>query len=148
MAFNFVDRVSTYANRALVTPENGEAFYATIVRADAPVTDGTPLNAETFNTMQEDFLEKTGGEVNGTLNFTNDGEYLMIDKTRTFNGKLYKTNMGIGTWAGYGCISWELREDGVLQSRLEVHPNAVYFRDAAGARHAMIVGTAVSASVE
>lgn len=52
MAIEFVDRVPTYANRMKVTPEGGNTFYATVERADSPVTNGTPLNAETFNSMQ------------------------------------------------------------------------------------------------
>lgn len=52
MAIEFVDRVPTYANRVKVTPEDGTAYYATVERADSPVTNGTPLNAETFNAMQ------------------------------------------------------------------------------------------------
>lgn len=51
---DFVDRVPTYANRMKVTPESGSAFYATIERADVPITEGTPLNAETFNGLQAD----------------------------------------------------------------------------------------------
>ena len=52
MSINFTDRVPTYANRVRVTPESGSAFYATIERADSPLTEGTPLNAATFNSMQ------------------------------------------------------------------------------------------------
>lgn len=39
------DRQPLRPNRVLVTPENGSApFYATIIRADEPVDEGTPLN--------------------------------------------------------------------------------------------------------
>ena len=47
----FVDRESAYPNRYLVTPDNGSPYYALLVRADEPVTPGTPLNAETFNNL-------------------------------------------------------------------------------------------------
>ena len=40
----FVDRVSAYPNRYLVTDENGNAYYAVLERADEPITPGTPLN--------------------------------------------------------------------------------------------------------
>lgn len=53
MAIEFVDRVPTYANRMKITPESGAAYYATIERADSPIENGTALNAETFNQMQE-----------------------------------------------------------------------------------------------
>lgn len=54
MAIQFVDRVPTYANRVKITPESGDAYYATMERADSPIENGTPLNAETFNKMQAD----------------------------------------------------------------------------------------------
>lgn len=47
----FVDRVSAYPNRYLMTTEDGSARYVVLERADEPVTVGTPLNAETFNTL-------------------------------------------------------------------------------------------------
>jgi len=51
MSVNFKDRVSTYPNRYLVTPENGTAYYVTLERADEPTTMGTPLNAATMNKL-------------------------------------------------------------------------------------------------
>jgi hypothetical protein len=47
----FVDRVSAYPNRYLMTDENGHASYVVLEKADEPTTVGTPLNAETFNGM-------------------------------------------------------------------------------------------------
>lgn len=47
----FEDRVSANPNRVLITPESGDAFYATVVRADNPEKVGTPLTADTFNEM-------------------------------------------------------------------------------------------------
>lgn len=51
MSIEFVDRVSTYPNRYLVTPENGTAYYVTLERADEPTKAGTPLNAATMNKL-------------------------------------------------------------------------------------------------
>lgn len=44
------DRVPTpgQEGRVLITPENGEAFYAKVQMADNPTQDGTPLNKETL----------------------------------------------------------------------------------------------------
>ena len=43
------DRVSLNPGRVLVTPENGgEAFYATLTRADNPTQEGDPLNKSTL----------------------------------------------------------------------------------------------------
>lgn len=47
----FQDRVSAYPNRYILTMPDGTASYVVLERADEPVTPGTPLNAETFNTM-------------------------------------------------------------------------------------------------
>lgn len=80
MAINFVDRVPTYANRMKITPESGTAYYATVERADSPITNGTPLSAETFNTMQEGLesqiaanMPKSGGVFTG---------YVQADSTK------------------------------------------------------------------
>lgn len=47
----FVDRVSAYPGRYLMTDANGNQSYVILERADEPTTPGTPLNAETFNEM-------------------------------------------------------------------------------------------------
>ena len=52
MAINFVDRKSAKPNRYKVTTESGETFFAVLERADEPIIDGTPLNAETLNAIQ------------------------------------------------------------------------------------------------
>ena len=51
MAMVFVDRESAYPNRYRLTDDTGTSSYVFLVRADEPVTPGTPLNAETFNAM-------------------------------------------------------------------------------------------------
>ena len=53
MSFVFTDRESTYPNRYMVTKENGTSEFVILERADEPVVVGTPLNAETFNTLTE-----------------------------------------------------------------------------------------------
>lgn len=50
----FVDRKSAKPNRFKVTLENGESFYAILERADEPIVEGTPLNAETLNDILSD----------------------------------------------------------------------------------------------
>lgn len=47
----FVDRKSTYPNRYTMTDENGNVSQVFLERADEPVVEGTPLNAETFNAL-------------------------------------------------------------------------------------------------
>lgn len=50
----FVDRKSTNPHRYKITLESGETFYAIIERADEPLVEGTPLNAETLNDILSD----------------------------------------------------------------------------------------------
>ena len=45
-----IDRVSANPGRVLITPESGEAYYATLTRADNPTVEGTPLNKSTLLT--------------------------------------------------------------------------------------------------
>lgn len=47
----FVDRKSTRPNRYKITPENGEAYYVTIERADEPTEEGTAINAAALNRL-------------------------------------------------------------------------------------------------
>lgn len=57
MSIKFEDRVSSYPNRYLVTPESGNPYYVTLSRADEPIREGTPLNAETFNSLVSETTE-------------------------------------------------------------------------------------------
>lgn len=50
----FVDRKSAKPNRYKVIPENGEPYYVVLERADEPIVEGTPLNAETLNSILND----------------------------------------------------------------------------------------------
>lgn len=58
---SFVDRVSAYPNRYIMTDENGNASYIVLERADDPITVGTPMNAETFNELAESIPTITSG---------------------------------------------------------------------------------------
>ena len=50
----FIDRQSAKPRRYKVIPEKGEPYYVVLERADEPIVDGTPLNAETFNSILND----------------------------------------------------------------------------------------------
>jgi hypothetical protein len=54
----FEDRVSAKPNRYRVIPESGTPYYATLVRADEPLVEGTALNAEILNQLVS--LAETG----------------------------------------------------------------------------------------
>lgn len=51
----FEDRISAYPGRYSMTDENGNVSYVVLERADEPTVPGTPLNADTFNGMQEEY---------------------------------------------------------------------------------------------
>lgn len=61
MAFVFVDRESTYPNKYKVTRDDGSTYYVLLERADEPVVEGTPLNAETFQAMMADAVKSVNG---------------------------------------------------------------------------------------
>lgn len=63
----FVDRVSAYPGRYIMTTEDGRASYVILERADEPTVVGTPLNAETFNEMVGEFVPTSGGAMTGNL---------------------------------------------------------------------------------
>jgi len=84
MGVTFVDRQSTYPNRYKITREDGTTEYVTLERADEPTVAGTPLNAETFNSLFAD-LGNAGSEnvflVNVSMGATSSD--LVADKTYT-----------------------------------------------------------------
>lgn len=47
----FVDRNSKYPNRYTMRDQNGNESLVYLERADEPIVEGTPLNAETFNSL-------------------------------------------------------------------------------------------------
>lgn len=47
----FVDRKATKPNRYKLTTESGESYYVILERADEPIVEGTPLNAESLNDL-------------------------------------------------------------------------------------------------
>lgn len=56
MSIVFVDREAAYPHKYKVIPEDGsDAYYVVLERADEPLTPGTPLNAETFNNLVDDY---------------------------------------------------------------------------------------------
>lgn len=56
MSMVFEDRQATYPNRYLITPLDGNPFYALVERADEPIIVGTPLNAEVLNGMLAEII--------------------------------------------------------------------------------------------
>ncbi len=59
----FTDRKPTRPNRYKITPENGgAAYYVTIVRADEPTIEGTPINAITLNALMPKPLTASVGQ--------------------------------------------------------------------------------------
>ena len=53
MATNWQDRRPTYPNRYKVTMEDGSVQYITLERADEPTVEGTPINAENLNALEQ-----------------------------------------------------------------------------------------------
>lgn len=102
----FIDRQPKYPNRVLITPESGDPFYATVVRADEPLVVGTPLNSATMNEL----VNKNGDTLNGMLTFENLSAYHAFMKYREIEGKTYGVNVGCGIVGGKGVVAFEVRE--------------------------------------
>lgn len=100
MSIVFEDRQSTYPNRCLVTPQNGNPYYAVIERADEPVVVGTPLNADTFNGLAAEIKESVHAESKdypGCYYRVVDGEMEWINPPM-LEGVEYRTTE---RWLGY-----------------------------------------------
>lgn len=50
---HFVDREAKYPNRWTMTKVNGSSEVVTLIRNDEPIVEGTPMNAETLNTLSD-----------------------------------------------------------------------------------------------
>ena len=143
----FVDRKSKYPGRVLITPESGEAFYATMVRADEPTAPGTPINASSLNEL----INRNGDTMNAQLIFDNPASYHALTKNREINGEPFSVNFGCGTVGGKGIISFEVRAGYESTSprlgRFEVGELGVAYIDPAGTRHYLYENTVLASSV-
>lgn len=50
---HFVDRKAKYPGRWTMTKSDGTSEIITLIRNDEPVVDGTPMNADTLNTLSD-----------------------------------------------------------------------------------------------
>ena len=50
---HFVDREAKYPNRWTMKKSDGTSEIVTLVRNDEPIVEGTPMNAETLNTLSD-----------------------------------------------------------------------------------------------
>lgn len=75
----FVDRKATRPNRYKITPENGEAYFVTIERADEPVVEGTALNAATLNALLPKPLSASVGQFLRVSQVDENGNVLAVE---------------------------------------------------------------------
>lgn len=47
----FIDRQAKYPGRWTMKKSNGTSEVVTLVRNDEPIVEGTPMNANTFNSL-------------------------------------------------------------------------------------------------
>jgi hypothetical protein len=92
MSSIFVDRESAYPNRYRVIPENGNAYYVILERADEPVTPGTPLNAETFNGMRREIDADLAGKAPAGFGLGEDNLPLVEDINDCTTPGFYRTS--------------------------------------------------------
>lgn len=89
----FIDRASAYPNRYLMIAEDGNTSRVILERADEPTVVGTPLNAETFNTLLKMVLMPIG--------FT--FEWTPVDGGPDLStAEKVAEYYGFGTWEAYG----------------------------------------------
>lgn len=114
----FIDRVSAYPNRYLLTDENGNAYYVVLERADEPTRVGTPLNAETFNAVLASLLpaiEDTDYPgcyyrmVDGIKEWINPPNIAGVEYrlTERYSGMPMYTKRLTFTWNGYTELGYE-----------------------------------------
>lgn len=148
MSSIFKDRQAAQPNRYKVTPDDGSSpYYVTMERADYPIVEGTPLNAENLNSL----VSRTGDSLTGYLNFENMDSYHVYQKYRDISGSTYGVNAGCGIVGGRGVVSFEVRAGAETSSprlgRLEIGELGVSFMDANGKRTYLYSSGIASATV-
>lgn len=94
----FKDRVANKPNRVKLTYEDsGASSFVTVELADEPIENGTPLNKQTFDNLQQELNAYVVGNVLITSTNKNPSEYLggtweLIDKG--FSGKSNRVGEG------------------------------------------------------
>lgn len=130
----FQDRQPRYPNRVLITPETGEPFYATMVRADDPTVAGTPINAAALNEL----INRNGDTMLAQLEFDNRESYHALTKYRNINQQAYGVNFGCGMVGGQGVVCFEVRKGDSSTSprlgRLEIGELGVAYMSSDGNR--------------
>lgn len=108
MAFkiNVEDRVSTYPGRVVLTPVQGKTNTYDMARADSPVTEGTPINKELFDSKADAltkdvtiYVDNSGNDVNG--DGSTDAPFATIQKAidslpRYLDGHTAEISIGFG----------------------------------------------------
>lgn len=88
------DRVPTYPGRMKLIRADGTFEYVTLERADAPTTEGTPINKALFDSIAADLndkISKLGGNVNGNLTTVNtDPRFELFDPEADGRTRIYK----------------------------------------------------------
>lgn len=124
MSMEFVDRVSAYPNRYLLTDENGNAYYVVLEKADEPTTVGTPLNAETFNGMLAGLAPAVeSGDypgcyyrvVNGNTEWINPPMEVGVEYRTTerhFGKAVYTKTVSLGTLPAPGTVKKVRHDEG------------------------------------
>ena len=93
----FKDRIANKPNRVKLTYEDsGASSYATVELADEPIEEGTPLNKETFDGLQNEFNEQIddlSNDVDGLMQKL-DKATLLFDYTQNNNKPLHEGESG------------------------------------------------------
>lgn len=92
------DRVSANPGRVLITPESGDAYYATIERADNPTVVGTPLNKA--NLLTDATATSIGLTNEATPNDAFSRIKVLIDSNTTLANS--KAKIQYGSYVGTG----------------------------------------------
>ena len=99
------DRVPTYPGRVKLTKTNGTSEYVTLERADAPTTEGTPINKALFDSIKTDVdgkVSKLGDTMNGNLTIQNAAPQVeLFDPEYDGRTRLYKD---VSSNADYGSM--------------------------------------------
>lgn len=108
LKINVTDRVSTYPGRVTLTPVSGETNTYTMVRADMPIEEGTPINKDLFDhkadALVEDvivYVTNSGSDVNG--NGSSDAPFATVQKAvdalpKNLNGHKAEISVDFGTY--------------------------------------------------
>ena len=121
------------ANRAVISNANGKVAVSPVTSTELGQLSGVTSNVQT---QLGNKLSTSGGNVTGSIHFTNSDGTRAISKVRTVGGVSYYMDVGMGVYGGKGTAYMRLLQgsdsNGTQLYRLDLTPYGMKLQNSAG----------------